>query len=231
MNSCLDPIYALQTWYLAEVLGVVSDHSQTMMASGNRYEYVKLSDSQSLTGKNMTNLCISCSPIIDDWKNTEISFYKAWFFHVFFYILTMQSSIGEFCNCHFRSKDFLLRRLRDMCPNTTTLMKIFNPRICIKNITFHSRLIIKVYFTIKRTTIVAMYHHLIVLFSFLRFRPDSFHFQKLREILIFCGRRCLLSWHYQFVSQPLAITLREGKALQVSPKIIQCNRSHKPISY
>lgn len=103
----------------------------------------------------------------------------------------------------------------------TTMMEVFDPSVRIKNITFHICLIIKVYFTIKRTAIVSVLHHLIVLFTLRILRPYASHFQEFGFTLLCSQFWDTLLWHNQFPSQPLPVTLRERKPLQVSPKIIQ----------
>ena len=61
---------------------------------------------------------------------------------------------------------------------TTTMAEKFNPCVGVKNEAFHKSLIIKGDFTVKRTFIVAMLQHLIVLLSFFCFRPNASHFKK-----------------------------------------------------
>ena len=74
--------------------------------------------------------------------------------------------------------------------------------------------IIKVDFAVKRTTIITMLHHLIVLFSFFCFRPNTCQFKKF-SLTFFCRKCCCLFFgHNQFVGQPLTIVLRERKPLQ-----------------
>ena len=49
--------------------------------------------------------------------------------------------------------------------HTFAMMKILNPHICVKNVSFHSYLIVKVYLTDEWAFVVAVFHHLIVFFT------------------------------------------------------------------
>ena len=50
----LHPIYTLNTWHFAKMLGVVGDHSQTIVTGGYCYENVKVSNNQPLASQRMT---------------------------------------------------------------------------------------------------------------------------------------------------------------------------------
>ena len=101
------------------------------------------------------------------------------------------------------------------CPRVTT--EILNPSIGVENETFHKPLIIQIDFTMKRTTIIAMLHHLIVLLAFFCFRPDASQTEE-TSLALFCRKFSLFVFrHNQLVGQPLTVALRERKALQICP--------------
>ena len=85
---------------------------------------------------------------------------------MFFYGLTMKRTISKFGDTYFRGIDLFCWSFCDMLFYSTTTTEILNPSIGVENETFHKPLIIQIDFTMKRTTIIAMLHHLIVLLAF-----------------------------------------------------------------
>ena len=86
--------------------------------------------------------------------------------------------------------------------------------------TLHKPLIIKIDFTIKRTTIIAMLQHLIVFLAIFRFRPNTSQTEK-TSLTLFCRKFWLFVFgHNQLVGQPLTVALRERKPLQICPQIV-----------
>jgi len=148
------------------MFGVMSDYSEPIMSGGNCNENVHIANNDSFAGECMTNLCIIMRPVTQR-KNSKSPFYLLGLFEMFFDRLTVKSTICKFCNIYLRGKYFISRSLFYMSINTSTMAEIFNPSVSIKNKSFHNLSIVKSYITIKRTTIIAMLHHLIILFSFL----------------------------------------------------------------
>ena len=68
------PVHTLYAWHLAKVLGVVCDNRQTIMTGGNSNENVKVTHSQSLTGKALTDFGIITHPI-SKWQDCKGRFY------------------------------------------------------------------------------------------------------------------------------------------------------------
>ena len=84
----------------------------------------------------------------------------------------VQSSVGKFRNSHFRCENFIGRSSRNMFSHLTTVMEILNPRVCVKNETFHKQLFLgECNITVGGAFLIAMFHHLIELFTLCRFRP------------------------------------------------------------
>ena len=109
---------------------------QSMMAGGNGYENIHIANNNSFAGECMANLSIVTSPVIDDWKNLKVLSYHLWFSQVFFYVLTMQSTVRSLCYRNLGSENLVLWNLRNMRSNTTTMMEILNPSVRIKDIAF-----------------------------------------------------------------------------------------------
>ena len=202
------PVNTLQTRNLTEMFSVVSDYCEAVMTGGNGYENIHIANDDSLASECMTNLCVITNPITKR-KNSESPFYLLGFFKMLFDSLAVKSAVCKFGNTYLRGKYHISRSLCYMFSNPTTMAEIFNPSVGIKDIPIHKSSIAKIYFTIKRTTIVAMLHHLIVFFSLLRFRPNACHFQEL-GFSLFCRKfRCRFLRHNQFICQPFTVALRE----------------------
>jgi len=120
----------------------------------------------------MTDLCIVTNPIAKR-QNCESLFNCFRLLKAFFNSLAVKSTISKFSNTNLRGKDLFDRCVCNMFFYATTTMKIFNPSVSIKNITFHNSLVIKVNITISGTIIITMFHHLIILFTLFCFRPNA----------------------------------------------------------
>ncbi len=216
----LHPVHTLNAGHIAKVLHVVGDYCQTIVPGSNSNENVKITSFQTLLCKGLANIHIVVNPSFRNRKHLEIFLYNVRFFHVLLNITTMYGTVCKFCYRNFGSKYFLFCSLRDVNTYSTAMMEIFNPSIGIKNISFHKTLIVIVKLTVKRTTIVTMLHHLIILFTFFRFRPYSLHFKESGHIIIFLGSISCFGFffrHNQLVCQPLTVTLRKRKPLQIRP--------------
>ena len=205
----IHPVNTLQAGYLTKVLDVVSDYCQPILTGGDSNQYIELTNSQALGCKCMTYFDIIANPIFYYRKDLKVFLNDLRFSKMLLDIFAMYSPISKFCNRNLGCKDFVLGRLQNMCPNTTAMMEKLNPCVRVNNKTFHSWLIIKVYLTIKRSPIVAMLHHLIILFALGILRPDAFHLKKFCQSIVFRNGFFLLNRHSQLICQPLAITLRE----------------------
>ena len=205
----VNPVNTMYARYLTEMLGVMGNYGQPKMTSSNSYKNIELANSQTLGCKSVTYFNVIVNPIFYNGKNLKVLLNDLRFSKMLLDILTMYGPISKFRNRDFRSKDFILGCLRNMCPHTTALVEKFNPRVRVNNKTFHSGLIIKVYFTVKWTTIIAMLHHLVVFFALSILRPNAFHLQKLFQRLVLRCDFFILSRHNQLICQPLTITLRE----------------------
>ena len=206
------------------------DNGQAIMAGSDSNENVKVAYSQALFGEALTDFSVITYPI-SKWQYRKCRFYLFRLLQMLFYSGTMKRSISEFGKAYFRCKNLLSRCFCNMLIYTTTMSEKFNPSIRVKNKPFHKFLIIKVDFTVKRTTIITMLHHLIVLFSFFCFRPNTCQFKKF-SLTFFCRKCCCLFFgHNQFVGQPLTIVFRERKSLQICPQIVQCRCCHKPMIF
>ena len=217
-----NPIHTSYSRHFAKMLDVMCDDSQAIVPSGNGNKNVQVTNNQALTGKSLPDFSISLSPPFINRQYSKRLFYHFRLLQMLCNCTTMKSTISELRNTDLRRKDLLSRRFGNMLIYASTMMEILYPRVCIKNIAFHISLIIKVYFTAERTTIVAMLHHLIVFLTFLGFRPDTSHTKEL-SFPFFCsslfslsGSR-LFSWHDQFACQPFTIALGKRKPLQISP--------------
>ena len=179
------------------------------MTSSNSYKNIKLTDSQALGGKSVSYFNVIVNPIFYYRKNLKVLLYNLRFSKMLLNILTMHSSISKLCNRDFRSIYLVLGRLQNMYPNTTALVEELNPRVRVNNKAFHIWLILKVYLTIKRSSIVAMFHHLIILFALSILRPNAFHLKEFSQRFIFNCTLLSFSRHNQLICQPLTIALRE----------------------
>ncbi len=168
------PVHTLYARHLAKVLGVMRDNRQTIMTGDNSNENVKVTHSQSLTGKTLTDFRIITHPI-SKWQDCKRRFYLFRLLQMLFYRIAMKSTVCKFGNAYLRCKDLFSRCYSNMLIYTTAMAEKFNPCVGVKNETFHKPLIIKVDFTVKRTPIVAMLHHLVVLLSLFCFRPNTSH--------------------------------------------------------
>lgn len=218
----VNPVHTLNAWHFAKVLHVVSDYCQPIMAGSNGNEDVEIASSQALTGKSVTNISITLRPPFYNGQYGKRFFNLFRFFQMFFNSFTVKSTVSKFCNTCLRSKDLFSWGIGNVPIYTSTMVKILNPRICVENVTFHKALIIKIDITVKRLAIVTMLHHLIILFSFFSLRPNASHTKELR-LSFFCRKfflffsHCCLCGHNQLVGQPLTVTLRERKSLQIGP--------------
>ena len=191
------------------MLDIVCNNRQTIMTCRNGNQNIKVANSQSLASECMANIGIITSPVFNDWKNLEVLSYHLWFSQVFLYVLAMQSTVCEFCYRNLGSENLVLLDLRDMRSNTTTVMEILNPSVRIKDISFHNLSIVKINFTIKGTTIVAMLHCLVILLALSILRPYPFHLKEFRQGIVFSCVLLYLCRHNQLVCQPLTVFLRE----------------------
>ena len=66
-------------------------------------------------------------------ENLKVLLNDLWFSKMFLDILTMYGPISKFRNRDFRSKDFILGRLRNMRSHTTALVEKLNPRVRVNN--------------------------------------------------------------------------------------------------
>ncbi len=224
----INPVHTLDARHFAKMLGVMCDNGQTVVACCDCNENVKIPNSQSLTGKTLSDFSILTRPVTK-WQDGKCVFNLCRLFQMLLNVIAMKSTVCKLRNAYLGSKDLFSWCYGNMIINPTAMAEEFNPCISVKNETFHKPLIVKVDFTVKRTSIIAMLHHLVVCFTFFRFRPNAGHLQELC-LPLFCRKFCrLFFWHNQLICQPLTITLRERKPLQISPKIIQCKCCHKPI--
>ena len=201
-----NPVHAFQSWNFSKVLGVVCDHRQTILSCGDSYHNIKIANGQSAVGKRLSNLCIVTNPVAKR-QDCKRLFNLSWLFKMFLNSIAVKRPVCKLGNAYFRGKNLPCRCFINMNIYPTTMVEVFNPCISIKDITFHGRLIVKINFAIKRTAIVTMLHHLIVLFAFCILRPNASHFQKF-GFTLFCLRlRHGFLGHNQLVSQPLAVGL------------------------
>ena len=216
-----NPINAHYIWHFTKVFGVVCNNCQAMLTCSYGNEYIKVANNQPLTGKTMTNLCIIACPSLTDRQNRKSVLDSFRLLQVFLNSFTMKSTISKFSNAYLGSKDLLSRCLCDISVNTSTMVEVFNPRVSVKKVAFHGALFVKSYLTIKRAIVVAVYQHLIILFSFFCIRPCSRPGEKsgfplfCREIIFLSS--ILFSRHDQLVSQPFTVALRKRKPLQIVP--------------
>ena len=215
-NLLANPVNTFQSWYFTKMLGIVCDHRQTKMSGGDGNHNVEIANGQSMAGERMPNLRIVTSPIAKRQNNKRL-FNLSWLFKMFLYSLAVKCSVCKFSNAYLRGKNLICRSISNMLVYPTAMMEILYPSVGIKDKSFHNKLIVKIYFAIKGTTVVAMLHHLIVLLALSVLRPYTCHFQKF-GFAFFCRkiRRCLFG-HNQLFGQPLTVTLRERKSLQISP--------------
>ena len=210
MMQCLflHPVNALYVRHLTKMLGVMRYHLQTIMTSSNGYQDIKVANNNTLTCKSMANLCIVAHPVAKR-KHSKRFFNLFRLFKVFFNSTAVKSTIRKFSNTYLGCIDFICRCFCNVFIDSTTMVEVFNPCIGIKNVAFHKLLIVKVNFSVKRTTIIAMLHHLIILFAFSIVRPDTSQTQE-TGFTLFCRkfRRSFFRQH-QFVGQPLTVGLRE----------------------
>ena len=128
----------------------------------------------------------------------------------------MKRTIGKLGDTYLRGIDLFCWSFCDMPFYSTTTTEILNPRVGVENETLHKPLIIKIDFTIKRTTIIAMLQHLIVFLAIFRFRPNTSQTEK-TSLTLFCRKFWLFVFgHNQLVDQPLTVALRERKTLETS---------------
>ena len=194
--------------YLAEMLGIMGDYGQPKMTSSNGYKNIEVANNNTLTCERLTNFSIIAHPITkrEDGKSL-FNFFR--FLKVSLYGFAVESSISEFRNTYLRCKYLIGRCLGNMFVHSTTMTKVFNPGIGIKNKSFHNNsLIVKVEFTICRATIIAMLHHLIILFAF-SIRPTACQTKETSFALFSSKFGSRFFWHNQLICQPLTITLRE----------------------
>ena len=185
---------------------VVSDNGQTKLASSCSNHNIKVTYGQAFTDKVLTNFCIVANPITKR-EYGESLFYLLWLLEMTFHCLAVKGTICKFRNGDFRGENLIGRRFCNMLVNPTTMPKEFNPCISIKNKTFHNGLIIKVNITVGWTTVVAVLHHLIILFS-LRIRPTSSQTEEISFALFCCQFGSAIFWHNQFVGKPFTFALR-----------------------
>lgn len=91
-KSPVYPVHASDSRHLAKVLGVVRDNRQTIMTGGNSNENVKVTHSQPLNGKVLTNFGIVTHPI-SKWQDCEGRFYLFRLLQMLFYRIAMKSTV------------------------------------------------------------------------------------------------------------------------------------------
>lgn len=139
-----------------------------------------------------------------------------------------QRSISELSD-----RDLGRKNLRggDFCympGNSTPAMEELYPCISVKNIAFHNCILIRDWkSSVGWPSVIAMLHHIIVLFTFWCLRPRSCQLEELSLAILCRGSVSRRRRHDKLVSQPLFITLRERKTLEIAPQIVQCKCCHK----
>ena len=190
------------------MLDVVRNNRQSKLSGGDTNEDIKVTYNNTFAGEGMLYLCIVTSPIAKG-QHGESVLNLLWLLQVLLNGLAVKSTISEFCNADLRSEDLLYGCFCNMLFHTTTMAKILNPCVRIKNKAFHTLLIIKVYDTVGRTFIITMLHHLIVFLAFFCFRPTSCQTEKTGFTLFCRWLSSFLLRHDQLVSQPFTIALRK----------------------
>ncbi len=189
------------------------------MTGCNGNKNVEITNNDPFTGESLTHLSIIPSPITKG-QNSKGLFNLPWFLQMLFHGLTMKRTIGKLGDTYLRGIDLFCWSFCDMPFYSTTTTEILNPRVGVENETLHKPLIIKIDFTIKRTTIIAMLQHLIVFLAIFRFRPNTSQTEK-TSLTLFCRKFWLFVFgHNQLVGQPLTVALRERKTLQICPQIV-----------
>ena len=64
------------------------------------------------------------------------------FLKMLFNGLTMERTVCKFSNANLGCIDLIGRRIGNMLFYTISTMKVFNPGICIENISFHKQLVV-----------------------------------------------------------------------------------------
>jgi len=208
----INPVHTLDARYFTKMLSVMCDNGQTVLTCCDSNENVKIANPQSLTSKALSDFSILTRPVTKR-QNSKGVFNFYGLLQMFLNVIAMKSTIGKLRNAYLGSKYLLGRCYGNMLIDPTAMAEEFNPCIRVKNETFYKQLIVKVYFTVKRTFIITMLHHLVVSFTFFRFRPNASHLQEL--CFPFFSRKfySFFFMHNQLISQPLAITRRERKSL------------------
>ncbi len=212
----LNPVNAVDARNLTEVLGIMGDNSQSKVAGCDSYHDVKISYNDTLAGERLSYLGIVTSPVAK-WQDCKCLCNFLRLLKMTFYSLTVKSSISKFGNGNLRSKNLFGRCLCNMLVYTSAMAEVFNPSVRIKDVPFHNGLIIKSYLAVQGTAIVAMLHHLIILLTFSILRPDACQTQEASLALFSRKLRRSFFGHNQLIGQPLSITLRERKPLQICP--------------
>ena len=221
------PINTMYSWHFFKMLDVMSDNCQSPLTSSSTNDNIKIAYNKAFTDKALTYFCISANPILK-WENGKSVFNHLRLFQMLIHSLAVKSTVCKFSNGYLGSKDLIRWRFCNVLIYSSTMVEKFNPGVSIKNIAFHNYLIIKVYVTVGQMVVIAVLHHLIILFAFC-ITPTTCQAEESR-LALFCRHvQIYIYWHNQLVGQPLTITLRKVKPLQVCPKIVQCSCSHKSI--
>ena len=120
----IHPVNTLYSGYLTEMLGVVCNHRQPMIAGGNSNENIKVTNLQALASERMANFCIVAHPVFDYWKDCKRFLNLFRLFEMFLNGITVKCSVCKFGNAYLRGINLLCRCFVNMFIYPTSMVEV-----------------------------------------------------------------------------------------------------------